>query len=766
MRSIFLKCLLVSWVVVHCQPVLADVYHPDFDCSRMDRNEPGQVLLCSDSDSARSELVLDQAYYALRHQSAAYSLPQLKAELIHDLAPLQACFSPAGVQGESQAQCYQRVVAQVADRYRSRLTGRAHEEATRPIDAHIALQRKLQALGFLPAAVVPDGVYGEATRRAILRWQEQAGQSSRDGFLGDDDARVLMPDLAVAPAPSEASPSPPERAAPRQAEAGTVGGDGPVASILRQSGTAGAAGPQPSPPSPDSTAPQQEAASPQTEDHETAGGLFSLLSVPFWLLGAVIHMCGAVLAGVWHVLIFILLLPVRLVRLIWSFITWLFSWKGLLLLIVGLIVNGLRSAEKKDDSAQSSEFPSREEEEAYQQSGLLWSSFYEGTGVRPIKDLIELLLEKRRDDAFDFLKALLEREAGSLPATLRALFFQARQEKSWKGFQRFSIEVLAFLREHFQAGSEEAAQEQQEREQAYRRARQSGSAPPEDEPWHIVLEVSATASAEEITASYRRLMKQHHPDRFAQEGGAAYEAAVVKSKKITEAYRYAKTLKQFSEKTGRTSRQKPEPETDPPPSGFASSREQEAYQAVGMMWAGWISELALADGQLLLDHLVARRLREAFRFLSALVQPMGGETARNVLEELEAGRSWQDFRRCSVHVHGLLLQVNRAETARKRRRQEQQRAWEREEAERRREQARRDWQRARNAPPADRAWHVVLEVSEGASNEEITSAYRRLVKQHHPDRFAHVGGDVYQEAVRRTAEITQAYRYVRQYRRF
>ncbi|QGT75756.1 DnaJ domain-containing protein [Bombella sp. ESL0368] len=673
MRSIFLKCLLVSWAVVHCQPVLADVYHPDFDCSRMDRNEPGQVLLCSDSDSARSELVLDQAYYALRHQSAAYSLPQLKAELIHDLAPLQACFSPAGVQGESQAQCYQRVVAQVADRYRSRLTGRAHEEATRPIDAHIALQRKLQALGFLPAAVVPDGVYGEATRRAILRWQEQAGQSSRDGFLGDDDARVLMPDLAVAPAPSEASPSPPERAAPRQAEAGTVGGDGLVASVLRQSGTAGAAGPQPSPPSPDSTAPQQEAASPQTEDHETAGGLFSLLSVPFWLLGAVIHMCGAVLAGVWHVLIFILLLPVRLVRLIWSFITWLFSWKGLLLLIVGLIVNGLRSAEKKDDSAQSSEFPSREEE---------------------------------------------------------------------------------------------AAQEQQERAQAYRRARQSGSAPPEDEPWHIVLEVSATASAEEITASYRRLMKQHHPDRFAQEGGAAYEAAVVKSKKITEAYRYAKTLKQFSEKTGRTSRQKPEPETDPPPSGFASSREQEAYQAVGMMWAGWISELALADGQLLLDHLVARRLREAFRFLSALVQPMGGETARNVLEELEAGRSWQDFRRCSVHVHGLLLQVNRAETARKRRRQEQQRAWEREEAERRREQARRDWQRARNAPPADRAWHVVLEVSEGASNEEITSAYRRLVKQHHPDRFAHVGGDVYQEAVRRTAEITQAYRYVRQYRRF
>lgn len=816
MRSVFLKCLLILWGIVQCQVASAEVYHPDFDCSRMDRTSPGQVLLCSDSDSARSELVLDQAYYALRHQSAAYLLPQLKANLVRDLAPLQACFSPTGVQGESPAECYQRVVAQITDRYRAQLTERAHEEAIRPIDDHIALQKKLQELGFLPPGVVPDGVYGKTTRQAILRWQEQVSQPNRDGFLGDDDARVLMPELAAKTSPQEApsastetvtpTATPSEPSTPAAAsteirtptaptEAGT-GNDGPAPSILRQGGTPGNAErqPPPSPPPPSndtsSAAPSGEFASPaevspprqeaapssssstddstaqQNTDHETTGRHSSLLALLFQPIGAIIHMCGAVLSAFWHVLVFVLRLPIRLVNLIWSFITALFSWKGLLLFIGYLIIKGLSSGEKKS-KAGASEFSSAEEEEAYQQVGLLWSSFYEETGVRPIKTLIELLLEKRRDEAFVFLKTLLEEEVGKLPASLQETFSQARQEKSWKGFQRFSIGVMAFLKEHFQDGNEEAAQEQREREKAYRRAKQSGSAPPEDEPWHIVLEVSATASAEEITASYRRLMKQHHPDRFAQAGEAAYEAAVAKSKKITEAYRYARTLKQFSEKAGQKSqgsRQKSDAGTSS--SGFTSSKEQEAHQKIGILWVNWVVELRIANGHVLLEHLVKQRLQEAFRFLVDLVRPISGETARAVLEELDKGRSWQDFQRCSVHVHGLLQQVARAAEARKRRQQEQERAREQAEAQKRQEQARRDRQRARNTAPRGRAWHVVLEVSETASNEDVTKAYRRLIKQHHPDRFAHVGGEAYEEAVRRTAEITQAYRYVKQYRQF
>lgn len=105
--------------------------------------------------------------------------------------------------------------------------------------------------------------------------------------------------------------------------------------------------------------------------------------------------------------------------------------------------------------------------------------------------------------------------------------------------------MLAFLKEHFQDRDEDAAQEQREREKAYRRAKQAGAASPEDEPWHVVLEVSVTASAEEITASYRRLIKQHHPDRFAHVGGEVYEESVRRTAEITQAYRYVKQYRQF-----------------------------------------------------------------------------------------------------------------------------------------------------------------------------------------------------------------------------
>jgi len=50
----------------------------------------------------------------------------------------------------------------------------------------------------------------------------------------------------------------------------------------------------------------------------------------------------------------------------------------------------------------------------------------------------------------------------------------------------------------------------------------------------------------------------------------------------------------------------------------------------------------------------------------------------------------------------------------------------------------------------------VLEVSPGASSEELHDAYRRLVKLHHPDRN---GGS--EESARRFAEVQAAYEEVR-----
>ncbi|MDA0167047.1 DnaJ domain-containing protein [Solirubrobacter ginsenosidimutans] len=52
--------------------------------------------------------------------------------------------------------------------------------------------------------------------------------------------------------------------------------------------------------------------------------------------------------------------------------------------------------------------------------------------------------------------------------------------------------------------------------------------------------------------------------------------------------------------------------------------------------------------------------------------------------------------------------------------------------------------------------YQVLEVSPGASSEELHDAYRRLVKLHHPDRN---GGS--EESARRFAEIQEAYEEVR-----
>lgn len=46
-------------------------------------------------------------------------------------------------------------------------------------------------------------------------------------------------------------------------------------------------------------------------------------------------------------------------------------------------------------------------------------------------------------------------------------------------------------------------------------------APPATRPWHEVLGVSPTASAEEIAAAYRRMAIERHPDRGGSQAGMA-----------------------------------------------------------------------------------------------------------------------------------------------------------------------------------------------------------------------------------------------------
>lgn len=63
--------------------------------------------------------------------------------------------------------------------------------------------------------------------------------------------------------------------------------------------------------------------------------------------------------------------------------------------------------------------------------------------------------------------------------------------------------------------------------------------------------------------------------------------------------------------------------------------------------------------------------------------------------------------------------------------------------------------------PSAKTPYEVLGVSPGASDEELTSAYRRMAKQYHPDRVADLGPEFRQLAEERMKEINAAYEAVR-----
>lgn len=56
-----------------------------------------------------------------------------------------------------------------------------------------------------------------------------------------------------------------------------------------------------------------------------------------------------------------------------------------------------------------------------------------------------------------------------------------------------------------------------------------------------------------------------------------------------------------------------------------------------------------------------------------------------------------------------------------------------------------------------RHWTAVLELPFDADEAGITSAYRRAMSQHHPDRVATMAPEIQELARRRTVEINAAY---------
>lgn len=80
-------------------------------------------------------------------------------------------------------------------------------------------------------------------------------------------------------------------------------------------------------------------------------------------------------------------------------------------------------------------------------------------------------------------------------------------------------------------------------ERAHGRFDHPGHAPAEVVRWFEVLEVAESSPIDEISASYKRLIRQYHPDLVARMGRELRELAEVKSSEINVAYDIALKLR-------------------------------------------------------------------------------------------------------------------------------------------------------------------------------------------------------------------------------
>ena len=167
-------------------------------------------LTCTSPSLTRAQVRMVQTYYALRQYVVIDRHKDLQAEFIAMMAAARrVCGLPLiGVAGDrtrvpppaDAASCV--AAAYEAQRliWFSRLTGAAAEEAARTPEQNISLQDKLRTLGYLPKDATIDGVFGSATRNALLVWQRE-NRRPETSFFSDADATILLGVALVAEVP-------------------------------------------------------------------------------------------------------------------------------------------------------------------------------------------------------------------------------------------------------------------------------------------------------------------------------------------------------------------------------------------------------------------------------------------------------------------------------------------------------------------------------------------------------------------------------------
>lgn len=202
-----------------------DKIGPSFDCQNASR--PLALIICADPELAKTDLFFNQAYWALMQQLDEPSRQDLKQEDADFIEQVQSeCGLPSSGALTSEVwnarNCIQNAYEEQRKAWISEASGAAREEATRPIRLHIELERKLRKLALLTTPPVPEGVYGAATRRAIVEWQQSRGKPPT-GVLGNSDAFALQqerePNGAVPKLPEGSPPTPQSPPTPHGPEA-------------------------------------------------------------------------------------------------------------------------------------------------------------------------------------------------------------------------------------------------------------------------------------------------------------------------------------------------------------------------------------------------------------------------------------------------------------------------------------------------------------------------------------------------------------------
>jgi uncharacterized protein YecT (DUF1311 family) len=173
---------------------------------------PLALMICADRDLSLVDFRFNQAYWALLQQLGPGGQRQLKEEDIAFIDQVQErCgvlrFGLLNAETWRSRDCVKDAYQQQRNMWVARLRGPAREEATRPPETHIALQKALQQLGFIPTGPI-DGVYAQAIRNGIVAWQSARGFAVT-GLLGDVDAGKIEREAMASPPPYSGPSTPP-----------------------------------------------------------------------------------------------------------------------------------------------------------------------------------------------------------------------------------------------------------------------------------------------------------------------------------------------------------------------------------------------------------------------------------------------------------------------------------------------------------------------------------------------------------------------------